>query len=204
MNPLNLRVRDWANDFAGHSHHERIGRDLCPFGNDRSGGDDRMRANFGAAQNQSANTDQDVILHDCAVHDRAVSHRYAITDTRRKAVINVNCAIVLDVCAFADHDGLAISAHDCAEGGLAVALAECCVAGGKNLGATVELSTGGVPPHAFLFGEDATRAIVSFAAGDAAKQVLRDTLSALGLDPAAFRVERLALIMAYIALRFLF
>ncbi|MFT3841172.1 MAG: phosphoribosylformylglycinamidine synthase subunit PurL [Myxococcaceae bacterium] len=67
-------------------------------------------------------------------------------------------------------EGLGHSAHDCSEGGLAVALAECCIADAKHpLGASVELSPGSIKPHAFLFGEDASRAIVSFAAADAAK-----------------------------------
>jgi phosphoribosylformylglycinamidine synthase len=51
------------------------------------------------------------------------------------------------------------SAHDCAEGGLAVALAECALAG--TLGATVAIP-GGVDGPASLFGEDPTRVVVSF------------------------------------------
>ncbi|NBD16250.1 MAG: phosphoribosylformylglycinamidine synthase subunit PurL [Cyanobacteria bacterium] len=56
--------------------------------------------------------------------------------------------------------GLIHSAHDCAEGGIAVALAEACLAG--NLGVTVTLS-----PHAnqrwdeCLFGEGASRILVA-------------------------------------------
>jgi phosphoribosylformylglycinamidine synthase len=52
------------------------------------------------------------------------------------------------------------SAHDCSEGGLAVALAESCIGG--MVGARVKLDTGGVVPHAFLFGEDSSRAVISF------------------------------------------
>jgi phosphoribosylformylglycinamidine synthase subunit PurL len=55
------------------------------------------------------------------------------------------------------------SAHDTSEGGLAVALAECCVADKEAMfGATVELSPGAIAPHAFLFGEDASRVVISF------------------------------------------
>ncbi|HEY0632015.1 MAG TPA: AIR synthase-related protein, partial [Thermoleophilaceae bacterium] len=50
--------------------------------------------------------------------------------------------------------GLVGSAHDVSEGGLAVALAECCIAGG--LGATVEL-----PSEEMLFGEGPGGVIVS-------------------------------------------
>ncbi len=63
-------------------------------------------------------------------------------------------------------DGLVKSAHDCSEGGLAVALAESCI-GGK-LGATVELPSGPAldkyPAHAaraaLLFGESQSRIIL--------------------------------------------
>ena len=62
------------------------------------------------------------------------------------------------------------SAHDCAEGGFAVALAECCFESG-GLGADVAVgnasSDGGVDLlAATLFGESASRAIVSAAAED--------------------------------------
>jgi phosphoribosylformylglycinamidine synthase len=61
--------------------------------------------------------------------------------------------------------GLVESAHDCAEGGLAVALAECCFDTG-GIGATVRVpaaaSDGGIDLHAAtLFGESASRVILS-------------------------------------------
>jgi phosphoribosylformylglycinamidine synthase II len=54
--------------------------------------------------------------------------------------------------------GLAVSAHDCAEGGLAVALAECCLAG--KVGAEVVL-TENLKPSSLLFGETQSRIIVT-------------------------------------------
>jgi len=55
------------------------------------------------------------------------------------------------------------SAHDTSEGGLAVALAECCVADAeKLLGASVSLPLGSIAPHAYLFGEDASRVVISY------------------------------------------
>jgi phosphoribosylformylglycinamidine synthase II len=65
------------------------------------------------------------------------------------------------------HDGVIDSAHDCSEGGLAVALAEACfglgVAGIRKtpLGATVNLSSNGLPAAAVLFAEDASRIVIS-------------------------------------------
>jgi phosphoribosylformylglycinamidine synthase subunit PurL len=63
-------------------------------------------------------------------------------------------------------DGLVRSAHDCAEGGLAVTVAECCF--GSSLGARVDVPSAGDVPAAFrinatLFGESATRVVVSVA-----------------------------------------
>ena len=55
--------------------------------------------------------------------------------------------------------GLLDSAHDCSDGGLAVALAEKSFA--KNIGAHVNLASGGLPAEFALFGEDSSRIIVS-------------------------------------------
>lgn len=52
------------------------------------------------------------------------------------------------------HQGSILACHDLSDGGLAVALAEMCLAG--NIGATVSLPSI-IPPHAFLFGEDQGR-----------------------------------------------
>ncbi|HUM07178.1 MAG TPA: phosphoribosylformylglycinamidine synthase subunit PurL [Terriglobales bacterium] len=55
--------------------------------------------------------------------------------------------------------GLAESVHDCADGGLAVALAECAFP--KGVGARVSLSVQDLPAEFVLFGEDASRVLVS-------------------------------------------
>ncbi|MFH1861062.1 MAG: phosphoribosylformylglycinamidine synthase subunit PurL [bacterium] len=54
--------------------------------------------------------------------------------------------------------GIIKSAHDCAEGGLSVALAECCLQG--KIGAIVE-SKPSIPTMSFFFGESQSRIIVS-------------------------------------------
>jgi len=59
--------------------------------------------------------------------------------------------------------GIARSAHDCSEGGVAVALAECCIAGG--IGADVHLEDDLVPA-ASLFSESQSRIVVSVAEAD--------------------------------------
>jgi phosphoribosylformylglycinamidine synthase II len=53
------------------------------------------------------------------------------------------------------------SAHDCSEGGLAVALVESCITGTKLVGAAVELN-GDVRADALLFGESQSRIVISF------------------------------------------
>jgi phosphoribosylformylglycinamidine synthase len=63
--------------------------------------------------------------------------------------------------------GLIRSAHDCAEGGFAVTLAECCFDTGHGADVDVPEATSVQPPFrevAALFGESASRAIVSVAA----------------------------------------
>jgi phosphoribosylformylglycinamidine synthase II len=67
--------------------------------------------------------------------------------------------------------GLVKSAHDCSEGGAAVALAECCIAGG--IGARVALDDG-LDPAASLFSETQARVFVTCAEADA--EALVETL----------------------------
>ena len=59
--------------------------------------------------------------------------------------------------------GLVQSAHDCAEGGLAVALAESCICGKKTLGAQIDFGATGLAPEVLLFNESQTRAVISVA-----------------------------------------
>ncbi|MBX7113036.1 MAG: phosphoribosylformylglycinamidine synthase subunit PurL [Myxococcaceae bacterium] len=66
--------------------------------------------------------------------------------------------------------GLLKSAHDCSEGGLGVALAECCIANPKaQHGAQLTLEKHALSGHAALFAEDPSRAVISYAPSDAAK-----------------------------------
>ncbi len=55
--------------------------------------------------------------------------------------------------------GLVDSAHDCSEGGIAVTLVES--AFGKGIGLRVNLPSMGLPPEFVLFGEDASRVVIS-------------------------------------------
>jgi phosphoribosylformylglycinamidine synthase subunit PurL len=55
---------------------------------------------------------------------------------------------------------LLTSAHDCSDGGVAVALAEAAIAGGEGFAVTIE---GDLPAHLLLFSESASRAVVSVA-----------------------------------------
>jgi phosphoribosylformylglycinamidine synthase subunit PurL len=55
--------------------------------------------------------------------------------------------------------GLLESAHDCSDGGVAVTLAESAFR--KGLGAKVKLAAKDLPPEFILFGEDASRVVVS-------------------------------------------
>ncbi len=59
--------------------------------------------------------------------------------------------------------GLINSAHDCSDGGLAVALAECCIADSKHqTGADIEIpATGSIPDRGLYFGETQGRYVIT-------------------------------------------
>jgi phosphoribosylformylglycinamidine synthase II len=66
-------------------------------------------------------------------------------------------------------EGLVRSAHDCSEGGLAVALAECCFDPEKLFGAGTSLNTDGTPAAIVLFNECQSRIVISIAPADLEK-----------------------------------
>jgi phosphoribosylformylglycinamidine synthase len=73
---------------------------------------------------------------------------------------------VQQTCLKAIEKGLLRSAHDVSDGGLAIALAECCIAGpDKPVGARIELRDM-VRGDALLFGESQSRIVVTVKAAD--------------------------------------
>jgi phosphoribosylformylglycinamidine synthase len=57
--------------------------------------------------------------------------------------------------------GLVRSAHDCSEGGLAVAIAESCISGSQQFSAAIDLGTTGLAPEVALFNESQSRIVIS-------------------------------------------
>jgi phosphoribosylformylglycinamidine synthase len=55
------------------------------------------------------------------------------------------------------------SAHDCSEGGLAVALAECCFNPEKLFGAEIDVAVGDTPAATVLFNESQSRIVITVA-----------------------------------------
>ncbi|QPN67497.1 phosphoribosylformylglycinamidine synthase subunit PurL [Synechococcus sp. CBW1006] len=80
--------------------------------------------------------------------------------------------------------GLVASAHDLSDGGLAVAVAEACIASG--LGAELQLPAGDLRPDRLLFAEGGARVLVSIAGADAAawQQALDQAAAAGAAIPA--------------------
>jgi phosphoribosylformylglycinamidine synthase len=89
------------------------------------------------------------------IHDRVVGKPPSCDVNREKAVI--------DALLQAIRAGAVSSAHDCSDGGLAVALAECCISNREQQqGADIDLSQWRhTPNRALLFGESQARIIVS-------------------------------------------
>ena len=73
---------------------------------------------------------------------------------------------LLDLLHAAATDAVLASAHDCGDGGLAVALAEAAILGGHGFAVTLD---GDLPPHVALFAESASRAVVGVAPEDEAR-----------------------------------
>jgi phosphoribosylformylglycinamidine synthase len=88
------------------------------------------------------------------IHGRKAGLPPRLDYAREKAVQNAVRALI--------RMGLARSAHDCSEGGLAVALAECCIGGEQPVGAEIELTVAeGIAPADLLFNEAQSRIVIS-------------------------------------------
>ena len=100
-----------------------------------------------------------------AIHDSVAGAPPACDLAREKAVIDA----LLD----AIRAGVVSSAHDCSDGGLAVALAECCIADLEHQsGADIDLSIdASVPLRAALFGESQGRIVVSSPAPESVTEI---------------------------------
>ncbi len=67
--------------------------------------------------------------------------------------------------------GLVKSAHDCSEGGLAVALAECCISREKPIGAEIDFGATDLRLDQLLFNESQSRIVISVSKTNAAAAV---------------------------------
>ena len=99
------------------------------------------------------------------IHDSVIGAPPACDLAREKAVIDA----LLDAIGA----GVVSSAHDCSDGGLAVAIAECCIADLENQsGADIDLSIdSSVPVRAALFGESQGRIVVSSSASETVMEI---------------------------------
>ncbi len=111
---------------------------------------------------------------------RAIHHR----EQGEPPYLNLDTEKALHACTLKlIRDGLVQSAHDCSDGGLAVALVECCVSNPtQQLGAVVRLAGHTIRRDALLFGESQSRIVLSVKA-DAADKVTQ-VAQAMGV-PAA-------------------
>lgn len=78
-------------------------------------------------------------------------------------LLSLEAEKAVQICALTlMRQGLVQSAHDCSDGGLAVALAESCISGpGEKLGAVIQLPLDGLRRDALLFGESQSRILLS-------------------------------------------
>ncbi|HVF31271.1 MAG TPA: AIR synthase related protein, partial [Pyrinomonadaceae bacterium] len=104
---------------------------------------------------------------------------------------------VQDTCLRLAEAGLLHSAHDCSDGGLAVAIAESCFSslGREAIGAEIKLTSNGVSNEALLFGESASRIVISFLAEslERIKELVSDCpfveIGTVGYEDLSFAVD---------------
>ncbi len=110
--------------------------------------------------------DEIILLGDCA--DELGGSEYLATIHDKVAGAPPRCDLnaekaLIEALLEAIRQGVVSSAHDCSDGGIGVALAECCIMDrSRMLGATIDLSSwAGIPARSLLFSETQGRVIVS-------------------------------------------
>jgi phosphoribosylformylglycinamidine synthase len=113
-------------------------------------------------------TQDDLSMSEYAVSVGGVSTAETVAAGKVPALDLDREVAVQNACLAAAEAGLLLSAHDCSDGGLAVALAESCFSslGRDAIGAEVDLK-GPLGPTAQLFSESPSRIIISFNPSDA-------------------------------------
>jgi phosphoribosylformylglycinamidine synthase len=126
----------------------------------------------------------DIILLGSSREDIGGSEYVKVIHAREQGsppLLNVETEQALQACVLTlIRDGLVQSAHDCSDGGLAVALAEGCMSGpDHSLGAVVRLTPARLRKDAILFGESQSRVVLS--AKQADRQAILDQAACLGV-----------------------
>jgi phosphoribosylformylglycinamidine synthase subunit PurL len=113
-------------------------------------------------------TQEDLSMSEYAVSVGGVTTAEIAAAGRVPALDLARELVVQKTCFEAAEAGLLLAAHDCSDGGLAVALAELCFSslGRDAIGAEVDL-TGTLDPLVVLFSESPSRIIISFNSSDA-------------------------------------
>ncbi len=125
--------------------------------------------------------DDDIVLLGATREDLGGSEYLKVAHAREQGsppLLSLEAEKALQACVLRlAREGWLQSAHDCSDGGVAVALAECCVsAPGVQLGAVVELPLSRLRRDAVLFGESPSRVVLSVtpAHRDAVLRVARE------------------------------
>src|SRR5215208_151549 len=116
---------------------------------------------LGTTQNDLAMSEYAVSIGGVTTAEIAAAGRVPELDMERELAVQKACLEAAEA-------GLLLSAHDCADGGIAVTLAESCFSslGRDAIGADVDLK-GAPGPTALLFSESPSRIVISFDAADA-------------------------------------
>ncbi|HSK62972.1 MAG TPA: AIR synthase related protein, partial [Pyrinomonadaceae bacterium] len=122
---------------------------------------------LGVTEDDLSNSEYAVSVAGLSTTDIVASGKVPQLDLAREFAVQQSCLEAAEA-------GLLASAHDCADGGLAVALAECCFSslGKEAIGADVDLKAT-LNTTAILFSESPSRIIISFDPGsrDSIRQI---------------------------------
>ena len=102
-------VGEFAHDLAGCAHNQRAGWVDLAFRNQRARANQAVFADHGMVQNGGADTDQATLADAAAVQHDFVADRDVSCQDEWRAWVGMEDAAVLNVAAWADHNGLIVA-----------------------------------------------------------------------------------------------
>jgi hypothetical protein len=111
--PLGQRVVHWPDNPSWNAHHQRPGRDLHSFRNDRTGRNDAAGTDDDTVEQYASHRDETIVAYGTTVQDDSMADPNPLPYRAREALVHVHDSAILYVGLGTDDDGGHITSEHC-------------------------------------------------------------------------------------------